>query len=420
MGGDGILRMQSVELVDFRGINNLTLSFEGKSAVLFGINGVGKSTILKAIELSLAQIISRAVNNQFKQQITTGREDVRFGRRNYTIQVDFVFDDGKCYPYIAGYDKANGKRTLDSRTFNVLLNSFTETYMEDGHMLPVFVSYGVNRAVLDAPVSIRKKHEFGRIETYLNSIGPKTDFRVFFEWFRNQEDYENEQKVQSGDLSYKDVSLEAVRSAITALLPDLSNIRINRSPLRMCATKKGQTLEINQLSDGEKCALAILGDLARRLTLANPHTNTPLLGGGIVLIDEIELHMHPSWQRAIIPTLHKVFPNIQFIITTHSPQVLGELAKDFKVFKLSPFEKDTEALEIVPGYYDSNLVLEEYMDTLSVNENVEKIEKEIFESIQKKAYDDAKNLISHLSSLTNGTHPAITKAQILIRRAEKM
>ncbi len=188
----------------------------------------------------------------------------------------------------------------------------------------------------------------------------------------------------------------------------------------MCATKRGHTLEINQLSDGEKCALAMMGDLARRLTLANPHTETPLLGGGIVLIDEIELHMHPSWQRAIIPILHKVFPNIQFIITTHSPQVLGELTKDFKVFKLSQSEEDTEALDVVPGYYDSNLVLEEYMGTPSVNENVEKLEEKIFACIQGKDYFAAKNFISQLSTLTNGTHPAITKAQILIRRAERM
>ncbi len=75
-------------------------------------------------------------------------------------------------------------------------------------------------------------------------------------------------------------------------------------------TKDEQTLTINQLSDGEKCTLAMIGDLARRLVLANPHSDTPLYGGGVVLIDEIDLHMHPLWQREIVPILHKVFPNI--------------------------------------------------------------------------------------------------------------
>lgn len=188
----------------------------------------------------------------------------------------------------------------------------------------------------------------------------------------------------------------------------------------MCATKNGQTLELLQLSDGEKCALAMMGDLARRLTLANPHSECPLHGGGIVLIDEIELHMHPSWQRVVVPTLHKVFPNIQFIITTHSPQVLGELTKDFNVIRLSRNEEHIETAEIEPGYYDSNLVLEEYMETLSINENVGKLESTIFESIQKRDFTTAKALIIQLSALTNATHPAITKAQILIRRAEHL
>lgn len=69
------------------------------------------------------------------------------------------------------------------------------------------------------------------------------------------------------------------------------------------------------MSDGEKCTMALLGDLARRLTLANPTLENPLLGKGIVLIDEIELHMHPSWQRKILSTLKNTFPNVQFMET---------------------------------------------------------------------------------------------------------
>jgi predicted ATP-binding protein involved in virulence len=77
------------------------------------------------------------------------------------------------------------------------------------------------------------------------------------------------------------------------------------------------------LSDGEKCLLAMVGDLARRLAIANPDYPDALQGEAIVLIDEIELHLHPSWQRNIIPALKRTFPKCQFIITTHSPQVLS-------------------------------------------------------------------------------------------------
>ena len=71
---------------------------------------------------------------------------------------------------------------------------------------------------------------------------------------------------------------------------------------------------------------------SRRLSIANPLLDNPLLGEGVVLIDEIELHMHPSWQRNVLKQLRETFPNIQFIITTHSPIVLSEVNDDYHVF----------------------------------------------------------------------------------------
>lgn len=88
--------------------------------------------------------------------------------------------------------------------------------------------------------------------------------------------------------------------------------------------KDGQLLTVNQLSDGEKCLIAMVSDLARRMAIANP-TGDPLQGEGIILIDEIDLHLHPKWQRMIVPKLLEVFPNCQFIISTHSPHVLTHI-----------------------------------------------------------------------------------------------
>ena len=93
----------------------------------------------------------------------------------------------------------------------------------------------------------------------------------------------------------------------------------------MLINKNGLDLPVNTLSDGEKCLFSLVGDLARRLALANPNLTDPLQGSGIVLIDEIDLHLHPAWQRKIVGQLKDTFPNCQFIITSHSPQVLGEL-----------------------------------------------------------------------------------------------
>ncbi len=114
-----------------------------------------------------------------------------------------------------------------------------------------------------------------------------------------------------------------VTQAIAAFMSDFENLRIQRKPyLDLLVDKEGVTLSVLQLSQGEKSLMALVSDIARRLVILNPSLENPLAGNGIILIDEIDLHLHPSWQQTVIPKLLSTFPNIQFIITTHSPQVL--------------------------------------------------------------------------------------------------
>lgn len=423
MNGGGIMRLNGIALRNFRGIDNMRLDFEGKSVVLYGINGAGKSTILKSINLILAQIITRVLSSQFKQSIECTREDVRFGRDKAGIYGAFAFEDGHIRSYGFSFAKSTGRRDYDNKSLNIFAREFSETYLPDEEMLPVFAHYGVTRAVLDIPLRIKKRHDFGRIETYRNALNAKTDFRTFFEWFRNQEDFENEKKVELSDLNYKDPMLEAVRSAILTMLPDLTNLRITRKPLlRMCVTKEEQTLSISQLSDGEKCALAMIGDLARRLVLANPHSDMPLCGGGIVLIDEVELHMHPSWQTQIVHVLHKIFPNIQFILTTHSPLVIGGLGNQsdkFAIYELEQIENRISAQEMTPAYYDANMVLQDKMGTPFISPEVDRVVNKISACIDQKNFDAAEENLRQLDMMTDGTHHVITRARTLVSIAKR-
>lgn len=411
------MRIHNLYLENYRGIRNIELDFRGKSTVFYGINGSGKTSILNCISLLLSYVVNRAVSNQFKQSIAITRNDVRFGSSVTQLGCQFDISDEIMMGYAFQYRKETSSRLIRKKELERLSAAFYAAYLEDDDSnIPVFSYYGVNRAVLDIPLRIRTKHEFGRLATYQNCLNSKTDFRTFFEWFRNQEDFENQIKIEKKDFTYTDRSLEATRRAITSMLPELSNIRISRKPLRMCATKYGKTLSMEQLSDGEKCALAMFGDLARRLSIANPSLSNPLDGEGIVLIDEIELHMHPSWQRNIIPILKKTFPNIQFIVTTHSPLVLGELDDSFNVFQLNQTENDLLVTMMNPAKYDANLVLEDWMGTKSVSSEVSELEKEIMQKVYSHDFESAKEGIARLSKLTNGASPVITKAEILIKR----
>jgi predicted ATP-binding protein involved in virulence len=135
--------------------------------------------------------------------------------------------------------------------------------------IPLVVYYPVNRAVFDITLEIPSENLFKQIDAYEQALdGTKIGFSSFFQWFRAVEDLENEERRDNPD--YRNRQIEAVRQSIYSLQPGFSNLRVRRSPLRMTVTKQGQELIINQLSDGEKCLLAMVGDLARRLAIANP------------------------------------------------------------------------------------------------------------------------------------------------------
>lgn len=415
MSGGGSLKLQKLYLENFRGIDNIVLDLSGSNVVFFGINGVGKSSVLRGVSLLFSNIITKVSESQIRQQLTLVPSDLRIGASELKVFGQFRFDNEEDIRYGFAYRKKTGKKFL-KKDVDSFMERFTELYAGENVGAPVFAHYGVNRTVLDIPLRIKTRHDFGKMAAYQNTLG-KTDFRTFFEWFRNQEDIENQEKVAQKDLEYKDSALEAVRTAIYTMLPDLSNLRIKRSPLRMCGTKNGQVFSIEQLSDGEKCTLAMVGDIARRLAIANPHLSNPLLGGGIVLIDEVDLHLHPSWQRKIPSILHTTFPNVQFILTTHSPQVLGELRDGFRAFSFSQDDRELTVREIAPGYYDSNLVLEDQMNTPKINPIVDSLESQVLDLVMEGDIEQAESALSQLSDLTNGTSSVITEAQMLIYRA---
>ena len=190
------------------------------------------------------------------------------------------------------------------------------------------VYYPTNRAVLDIPSAYQEPtHRFDQLSAYDQALSGKwSSFRIFFEWFRDREDLENERRLETP--KFRDRELQAVRTAIRRFLPGCSAVRIRRAPLRMVIDKNGEELRVDQLSDGEKCTLAMVGDLARRMAIANPSPEDPLGGAGIVLIDEIDLHLHPGWQRHVVSALEATFPNCQFLVSTHSPQVVSHVAPE--------------------------------------------------------------------------------------------
>ena len=415
------MKIKRLNITDFRGFSQVDIELDGMSTVFFGVNGVGKTSILRSVNLLYANIINKVVNRkELRQQYNIELEDIRHGRPSTQIQGDFILQNDVEIAYERGMERKSGKRTHTKDSLEGIAESIQAAYLSDDRQenVPVFVNYGTNRLVLDIPLRIKTHHEFDVYSAYEKAIENRIDFRTFFEWYRNQEDAENAIKVEKKDFGYSDKSLEAVRTAIMAMLPGFENIHITRKPrLAMVVEKDGVNLNVSQLSDGEKCVLAMFGDLAKRLSLANPNLDNPLLGEGVVLIDEIELHMHPSWQRVILSVLKKTFPNIQFIITTHSPIVLSEVDDSYKIFFMSNDGKETVINDFsrLDGF-DINYILEEFMGTRSRNTKTEELVRSVYAAINEGDKENAIKNIEKLKTITNENNEDVVMAEMLMKR----
>lgn len=408
------MKLNEVKIENFKGFRGLDVKFDGKSAVIFGINGTGKSTILSAINYCFWLWLNRLNSSQGAVYRSFDPKTVCYGTSALKIEC-VVETDGCKHTLTRSYSKPQqGKRAVSSqekKEYDSFVESFREKYLSEDENMPIFVNYGTNRAVLDIPLRIRRKHEFSKITALERAIENKLDFRTFFEWYRNQEDIENEHIRETGDQSYQDKYLKCVRNSIEAMLENMHDLKVKRNPLRMVVKKESTEIAVDQLSDGEKCTLALLGDLARRVAMANPHRKNPLEGSGIVLIDEVELHMHPSWQRRVLAVLQKVFPNIQFIVTTHSPQVLGEVNDTYQVMKLTVMEGKGNLEEVSTYGKDANWILKYDMETLERAKPILEKFKSFYEALDKQDYDSAQAIIDELQKII-GNDPELTSMQV--------
>lgn len=448
------MQIQSFSLKNIGQFQDLSVSvaptqdYPSNITVFIGNNGSGKTSLLKSITTALTWYVARLKHD--KSNGTLIPESVILNTAN-AAAVEIIVNDQNLQQQIQAYTwritKNRTARKSEFTTYLTELNQLTDCYKQwlgddDQSSLPLVAFYPVERSVIDIPLKIREKHQFLQIDGYDNALNNAVDFRRFFEWFRDREDVENELASQVNDyadilkeelelvaslknlnenktdyqdfenlknkldkiinaleannrqdIATKDLQLEVVRQAIYAFIPEFSNLRVRRKPrLHMSVDKNDKTLNVNQLSQGEKSLMALVGDIARRLAMMNPKLDNPLLGKGIILIDEIDMHLHPQWQRSIIQRLQTTFPNCQFILSTHSPLVISD-TQNILVYDL-----DGQEVNALPSLYgqDANTVLLQYMDTSYRNPKVAEQISQAMDAIQNNDFELANQLIQTL------------------------
>lgn len=444
------MKISKISLNNYRGFKDLQLNLHPKLTVIVGINGCGKTTIVSGIKLLLWSYI-----RNFKQDLRRGSipsikpDDVyqtyskgAESTRHYPCSIkgkldfsegdgfdDFLFDDEFDYEF----DSVGCELKGDKSKAKWLEGSFADMDAAEKRMniafedldrvngrvdefipLPLVASYGTNR-LWRRSAGVRKINRTStRFAGYDGAVSDTSDF-LKFEWFIFYL-ITHVEKGKAGQIFLG--VLESIKSVsgwtMKVPLPGERDIIFSR---------KNETMKLSQLGDGVRCVIGLVGDLACRCAMLNMSKGRDSVKSarGVVLIDEIDLHLHPAWQQTILSDLQKAFPKLQFIVTTHSPQVLSTVHKEnIRIFERTSLGNIAVSEPIGQTYGEpSGDVLQSVMMVDPQPPVQEKSElQRLTELVDNGRYDEPYTieLMKKLSIALGEQHPQLLKLRRSINR----
>lgn len=398
------MRIKKLELKNFRGFEDLTIDFpEGESglAVFVGVNGSGKTSVVEGVVRSIKPICDNLLPDS-RDDFNTwmNGDDIRIvahqlGERttfekmpDYRLMAKIEWDSTE----IEWHWTQNGGNNEQIR----IATSSKRRDVQNGKPveLPLIAYYKSNRNWSNEKIKDVELYPIGsRLDTYANCLDTRVSSKVILEWFKRMEFIHFQRK---GKMP---AELEGVKDAINIGLEFLLPNKLGGSRVYFSGeydellVKHGTDyfFPFRLLSEGFRSIIGLIGDIAYRMAELNPHIRADT--SGIVIIDDIDLHLHPSWQRQVINAFRHIFPNIQFILTTHSPQVLSNVPREnvfiLKDFKLEPNKPHTEGR-------DSNAILEDIFEVPSRPEEEKNELDALFDAIENGEKEKAQKLYDEL------------------------
>lgn len=465
--------IKSVELYEFRRLREIDIEFDEKLTIIIGNNGSGKTSIVDALAKTFTWFNNNLCKSTNARPVTAA--DVNVNSTDYgEIVTNIEFNKDTQFETILaktipGYPHSKSSEVIDIKLAGLMYRHLAN---HEGISIPLLAYYSVERSDFKLTQTIPENasgdpssNRFNSLDGALEGSGKLDDFSELYielvnlaqgesasevkalrvkinnieslinEAYDGKEPPEDDPIVRSFNTKKLELDraleancstkhqrqLELVNHAIEEIVPDVTDFEVDRSSgkLKLMVCNFGNRVNISQLSQGQKTLVALTGDLARRLVVLNPDADNALEGHGVVIIDEVELHLHPKWQQEVLVGLQKIFPHIQFIVTTHSPQILSHIDPNHTtIIRLKNVDSKISKTKVRDTYgKNADRIYEDNMDVSSRPMEVQREFDEIFVLIEQKKLDDAKSKIEKLKNLI-GEDGQLIKASTLIKRVE--
>ncbi|MDP2832180.1 MAG: AAA family ATPase [Pseudomonadota bacterium] len=453
------MKLQRLTLANFRGFDQIELDIATDVTVIAGVNGVGKSGVLKALASAMSLALPRFTAST-EVPLGLADTDVQFSKAGLSLSAELSLDAADIYIDITRAaplekDKAEAllKRRDDLRfaTRETKKGSKEEQAINDDIRLidlqlapvsdvPVVRILPKSPDIVPEEICAKGKvsnvqpiavfYSTARFFSRLPPVLPKTksvDLAAAYDKALNQmevslNDFANWYRVLVDDKPPELTTrmFQQLEAAVSVFLPGVSNLQIHADrPPRFSVDKNCSHFYLEQLSDGERGLLALVFDLTRRLAIANPNSNNPIAEGvALVMIDEIELHLHPKWQRQVLRRLRDAFKNCQFVVTSHSPQVIGQVRPEALRLLHHDASGKVTLVPVAQSFgMDSNWILQNVMGVPARDYETEQRLSTIYQAIDEGKLQDARALAESLRS-DIGDFPDLQEALALLDRFE--
>lgn len=414
-------------MINFNGFESCEFTFDPHFTLLVGDNATGKTSVLDALSIAVdswflgmrgtekaggidaAQV--RVIPYPHFDSITFEKQfPARIEARGVVMGEEIV--------WARELNRVAGRTTTAEAKYLIQLAVEADQKVRagDNSILPLICSYGTERLWFESKHSKRKKREEfisrspSRLDGYVDCNVFEIQETALLEWMAAQ--------VSAGQqMREETIAWRVMKRAIVACVEGAESLywdeRIKDLVVKMA--ESGEQMFRN-LSDGQRIMLTLVGDLVKRAATLNPQLGESVLdkSQGVVMIDELDLHLHPKWQRRVLHDLKKLFPQIQFIATTHSPQLIGEaLPHEVRMLANGKVSTPPRSFGI-----DSSRILKDVMHASERNEDVNDILAELSKLIETEDLEAAKSVVLRLEEKLGNDDPEITGANTLISLLE--